>query len=138
MKILIVDDEEICRDKIANLLSPYGECVESASGADALCSFGHAIGQGKPFDLVTLDIDMPDLRGQDVVKAIRQWESRNSFILPCARRVKILMLTVMGDASNIFKAFKQTCDDYVVKPITPVKIRASMAKLGFVGDGQTE
>lgn len=130
MRILVVDDEETSRDKVANLLSDYGECAEATDGSAALCLFGHAHGMGKPFDLITMDVEMPNLRGQDVVRAIRNWERRNEQDLS-GKKATIVMLTSMTGAGAIFEAYEQSCDDYVVKPITPAKVRASMEKLGI-------
>ena len=132
MNILIVDDEEISRDKVSNLLSEYGECTLAEEGSDALCQFGFAHGEGKPFDLITMDIDMPGLRGQDVVKALRRWETRHGVLDSQGRKtVKIVMLTSMSDTGSIFGSFRQFCDDYIVKPVMPEKIKASLAKMGL-------
>ncbi len=132
MKILIVDDEEISRDKVSNLLSEFGECTAAEEGSDALCLFGFAHGEGAHFDLVTMDIDMPGLRGQDVVKAIRRWESKRVELGADPGRVKIVMLTSMSDSHSIFVSYRHLCDDYIVKPITPEKIWSSLVKVGLI------
>ena len=132
VRILVVDDEEISRDKVANLLSDYGDCTEAANGSAALCQFGFAHGSGRPFDLITMDIDMPDLRGHEVVQAMRNWEDRSDHGAG-DKKAAIVMLSSMTSGDAIFEAFKQACDDYIVKPITPAKVRDCIAKLGIVG-----
>jgi two-component system, chemotaxis family, chemotaxis protein CheY len=131
MNILIVDDEVVSRSKVAKLLSAYGECTEAEDGATALCLVGYAHGAGKPFDLVTMDIEMPGMRGPDALKAIRAWETKLGRTYPSGKCVKVVMLTSSGDMENVYDSFKQLCDDYIVKPVTPDKIRECVAKLGF-------
>lgn len=131
MKILIVDDEVVSRAKVSKLLSAYGECTEAEEGMMALCLFGFACGNANPFTLVTVDVEMPGLRGPDVVRAIRGWEAKMGNPYPGAKNAKIIMLTSHSDMTNIYDAYKEFCDDYIVKPISPDKIRDSLRKLGL-------
>ena len=135
MNILIVDDELVSRVKITKLLSAYGTCTAVEDGPAALCAFGFAFGSGKPYDLIAMDVDMPGLRGQDVVKAIRSWETRLGVErpeeFPTRQNVRIVMVTASRDMTVISSSYQQLCDDYLVKPVTPDNIRASLVKLGL-------
>ena len=135
MNILIVDDEPVSRVKLGKLLLAYGNCATAEDGPSALCQFGFAFGIGKPFDLIAMDIEMPGLRGQDVVKAIRNWETRISIEhpmeYPVVQNVKIVMVTASGDMNAVTSSYRQLCDDYIVKPVTPENVRAALVRMGL-------
>ena len=135
MKMLVVDDDLVSRVKVTKLLSAYGQCTAVEDGPAALCAFGFAYGIGKPYDLIALDVEMPGMRGQEVVKAIRAWETRLSVEAPeeypVHQSVKIVMVTSSRDMSIISSSYQQLCDDYIVKPVTPENILASLVKMGL-------
>lgn len=136
MNMLVVDDELVSRIKVTKLLSAYGSCTAVEDGPAALCMFGFAHGIGKPYDLIALDVEMPGLRGQEVVHAIRKWETRLGVECPeeypIAQNVKIAMVTASRDMDVISSSYEQLCDDYIVKPVTPEKILESLVKMGLV------
>ena len=131
MRILVVDDDDISRTKITNILSRYGDCVEAEDGQEALCYVGLAMGQGHPFDLITMDVEMPGLKGHDVVKAIRRWEKMICPSKASFRPVKVVMLTSKTGMKTIYAAHKQSCDQYVIKPVTPENIHECLANIGL-------
>lgn len=78
MRILIVDDE-LSRKKAQRILSQHGQCDIAINGTEALDAFRLAHEEGKPYDLITMDILMPDIDGIEALKGIREWEeSRKS------------------------------------------------------------
>lgn len=132
MNILVVEDEVVSRVKVGKLLAAYGTCAEAEDGPTALCAVGQAHGAGRPFDLITMDIEMPGMRGPEVVKAIRRWEAKIGISYPEGPCVKIVMLTCSADMDNVYSSFKMLCDDYIVKPVTPQKIRDALLRLGMI------
>ena len=74
MKIMIADDDFVCRMLLQKLLSPLGECVTVINGLEAINAFRVALSEKAPFDLLCLDIMMPEMDGQDALKAIRRIE----------------------------------------------------------------
>ena len=74
MRILVVDDELVSREKMKHIMSSLGECDEAASGQDALKAFSEARTDGKQYDLITLDISMPEMDGTEVLGRIRTME----------------------------------------------------------------
>ena len=63
MKILVVDDELVSRKKMQKIMELVGECVVAENGTDAVAAFKEAIENESPFDLISLDIAMPDMSG---------------------------------------------------------------------------
>ncbi len=71
MKTLIVEDDFICRKLLQTFLSGYGATDVAANGVEALLAVSQAINEDEPYDLICLDILMPELDGHKVLKQIR-------------------------------------------------------------------
>jgi two-component system chemotaxis response regulator CheY len=127
MKTLIVEDDFVSRKVMLAYLHPLGECDIAANGTEALEAFLLAHADGAPYTLITLDIMMPEMNGQEVLKRIRQTEEARS--LPPA---KIIMTTALGDSENIMTAFKNQCEGYLVKPIMYADFTGLLRELGFM------
>ena len=101
-KILIVEDEE----KVANFLKKGlqiqgWESSIAPDGNTAISLFKH-----KNFDLVILDVGLPDINGLEVCQIIRKDNTQ----LP------ILMLTALGSINDKLSGYEAGIDDYLVKP----------------------
>ncbi len=129
MHTLIVDDDVVSRRVLLEILKPYGECAQAASGREAIAAFIAALDQ-HPFDLVLLDIQMPDLDGQETLAAIRALEARRG--VPSRLGVKIIMTTVNVDQHSIFTAFRNQCEAYMIKPVTSETVKINLEQFGLV------
>ena len=106
-RILVADDDAATRHGISRLLENAGfEVSEAADGIAAL----NAI-QEKQFDLVFLDIWMPDLSGLEVLARIRMGPSRP----------KVIVTTSDGTSETLLRAVKEQAYDYLSKPFPPRK-----------------
>ncbi len=102
--ILLVDDDEALRDIVTNQLSAQGYRVdEAADGADALAKL-----QTTSYDVMLLDINMPQKSGIDVLKHVKD----NG--LKC----KIIMLTGRVGFSIAMESLKLGADEYITKPFS--------------------
>ncbi len=114
-KVLIVDDEALVRNYVRRALATRGWTVTEASdGASALRLFG-----AEKFDLVVCDLKMPDMRGEEVARRIRE----------AAPAVKIIVIT--GSVSNITSPIVPgvDVDGFLIKPFGIDEIRALADKL---------
>lgn len=128
MKILIAEDEYIGRVLLAEMLSPFGSCDIAENGAQALEMVKNCI-DDEPYDLVCLDIMMPELDGQQVLQQIRQLEAERNM----DHVIKVIMTTALDDSGNIMKAFtKGECEGYLTKPIEKVKLIEQIQELGLI------
>ena len=120
MKSLIVDDEFANRELLAHILRPYGECVKVADGLEAVDVFRQHLAMGEPFDLVLLDIMMPNMDGQETLVAIRQAEKQvYGRSLHSKDYAFIIMQTAVDDPQQLVDSyFKGKCNGYLTKPIT--------------------
>jgi two-component system, chemotaxis family, chemotaxis protein CheY len=130
MRILIVDDEYVCRMTLKSLLSKSNDCDIATDGPMALAMFAKAHEDGVPYDLITMDVDMPGMSGPEVVGKIRQWEQEHKIHL-ADNEAKILMITVQQTPQCIVKSFREGCEWYLMKPVRPANVQAALAKLGL-------
>lgn len=136
MKALIVDDEFTSQLVLQKQLLQYGKTQVVATGKEAIDAFAEALMLQEPFDLVCLDIMMPDIDGQRVLKEIRALEEIEG--LHGSGGAKVIMVTSLGDKKNIMEAFKSQCEAYLVKPIDPDKLREHLVNYGLIEEGSDE
>ena len=131
MRILITDDDFVGRRKLRSILSPYGTCTDVSDGELAIRAFEEAHRRSEPFDLVSMDIDMPGLRGTSVVNMLRSWErhhtEKEGFVA-----AKVMMVTGMHDSKSVVSSFNAGCEAFITKPITPEKVRCALFELGLI------
>jgi response regulator RpfG family c-di-GMP phosphodiesterase len=111
-RILVVDDEApvrlLCRYA---LQSADVQCDEAANGALALQAI-----HGKRYDLVLLDIDMPEMRGTEVLRRLRQ--------APPSAHFKVIMFSGRACADEMAEMLLAGADDYLTKPFSTVQLAA--------------
>jgi len=115
MKTLIVEDDFTSRLVLQTFLSRYGECHIAVNGWEAVEAFRSALAGGQPYDLICMDIMMPEMDGREAAKHVRALEEAQG-ILP-ASGVKIVMTTAVNDVKEVMRCFGELCDAYLVKPI---------------------
>lgn len=70
MKSLVVDDELTTRLMLKKILSPFGTCDTISNGTEAIKAYWLALKDKEPYDLICLDILMPDVNGKTVLKKL--------------------------------------------------------------------
>ena len=111
--ILIVDDNEDNRYTLQLLLESDGhERIASASGGNEAI----ALVEKKKFSLVLLDMMMPDLNGDEVLKIIKG--------NPDTRDIPVVMISADSDTEKVSKCIELGADDYLPKPFNPTILRA--------------
>jgi diguanylate cyclase (GGDEF)-like protein/PAS domain S-box-containing protein len=113
--LLVVDDEELNRDMLSQRLELNGYTVTAVeSGRQALAFLArHA------FDVVLLDVMMPDLNGLDVLRMLRRTHS--------SAELPIIMVTARDQSEDVVEAFGLGANDYVTKPIDLPVVLARIA-----------
>ena len=111
-RILIVDDETANRSMLALVLNASGYyCEEAADGVLALEALA-----ARPFDLVLLDIDMPNMKGTEVLPRLRE--------NPPCQNLKIIMISGRATADDLANLMLAGADDYLVKPFSGTQLKA--------------
>lgn len=116
MKALVVEDEFISRNILLAFLSDRGQCDVAINGREAVEAFERAYTEGAPYDLVCLDLSMPEMNGHDALRHMRFTEVKQGIY--GLDRVRIIITTVHWDAENMFPAFRGECDGYLAKPVS--------------------
>jgi two-component system chemotaxis response regulator CheY len=113
------------------ILTDYGDVDEVNDGPGAIEAFDRAWSEGRPYDVIFLDIMMPDMSGHEVLKVLR--EKERALRLPQIREVKIIMTTALDNAESVSQAFYEgRASGYLVKPIYGRSIVNEMKKLGII------
>ncbi|MES9995527.1 response regulator [Desulfovibrio aminophilus] len=131
MRALIVEDEFTSRRLLENILAPYAEGMSVTNGEEAVAAFAEGLVEGKPFDLVCMDIMMPSMDGQQAVRTIRQLESASG-VKP-ADEAKIIMITALDDPKNVVSAYYHGgAAAYLTKPINVREFLDLIRDMGLI------
>ncbi len=113
--VLIVDDEKVVRDSLAEWLTETGFEVSTAEdGYEAL----KIIDEVSP-GVVVLDMKMPGMSGIDVMRSIREKNKKTS----------IIVITAYGSIDNAVEAMKLGASDYIAKPFPPDRLEAAIGQV---------
>ncbi len=111
-KLLAVDDDPMNRDMLSRRLEKLGyEVTDASNGREALSKL-----KDGNFDLVLLDILMPDLDGFQTLEFMKAD--------PRLRHVPVIMLTALDDVASTVRCIEAGAEDYVPKPFNPTVLRA--------------
>jgi len=131
MKILIVEDDFISRRILKEILAEFGNCDVVVDGEEAIQAFQLAHEEKAPYDLICLDIMMPNMDGHEALSRIREFEKERS--ISGASEVKVIMVTALDDPKTVFKAYyRGGATSYIVKPIEKEKLVEELRVLGLI------
>jgi two-component system chemotaxis response regulator CheY len=128
MRILIAEDDLTCRLLLSELLSGHGRCDAVVDGVEAVEAVRQALESDKPYDLICLDIGMPNLDGHGALKKIRALEEKVERFVG-ARGARIVMVTSATTPQDVVAAFREQCDGYLPKPVTAQKLSELLKNL---------
>ena len=123
MRILIVDDDYVSRAKLKAVLSSYGDCDGVQNGKIAISIVESAIQEGLPYDLITIDINMPVIDGHYVLHEIKHSEELHSL----SNNAKIIIVSKLEAVPPHYREYDAFCQ----KPVSRDKINEFMKDLGF-------
>ncbi len=132
MRVLIVDDDEDCRELLLDHISPFGKCEFAINGLEAIDWVKKAYNEEDPFDFITLDVMMPELDGLSTLTKIREYEDSQGIARNAG--VKVMMISAVDDINKIRQSFNDQCEAYVVKPFDREKVLYGMKQLGIISD----
>lgn len=120
MKTLVVEDDFTCRLLLQTLLAAYGDCHVAVNGTEAVEAFRAAAGSQSPYDLICMDILLPGMDGEGVVRQVRALEEARG--IQSTNGAKIVMTTSVSDLKKMMRCFDGLCDAYLVKPIETAEL----------------
>jgi two-component system cell cycle response regulator len=111
-RILVVDDSRTNRNLLARRLEQYGHTVINAEhGREALSLMGT-----QSFDLVLLDVLMPELDGYQVLASMKQDTALHD--------IPVIMISAVDEIDSVVRCIELGAEDYLPKPFDPVLLRA--------------
>lgn len=132
MRALVVDDDVTSRRLLRRLLAPFGECDVAVNGWEALEAFTCALTGSHPYDLICLDLMMPDLNGYEALSKIRMHEAKTG--IGDDDRVKVIVTTSHAEREHVVAAAQRQCNAYLVKPIDKERLLKQLQTLGLVSE----
>ncbi len=130
MKILIVEDAFACRKILLGHLKQFGECDQAEDGIRAVNAVEIALQYNEPYNLICLDIMMPNMDGQEALREIRKLEAQYGKVGDDA--ATIIMTTAIDDQKNVYDAFRANIDAYLVKPISREQLFHKLEELNLI------
>jgi len=130
MKILIVEDDFICSKVMKLILDQQGKCDTAIDGAEGVKFVDKALNDKEPYDLICLDIMMPNMNGHEALDKIRESERQHGFHI--GQGAKILMTTALSDHKSVMQSFKGECDGYLIKPISKDAVNEKIKEIGLI------
>lgn len=127
MKTLVVEDDFTCRLLLQCLLEAYGPSHAVVNGKEAVEAARAAMDEGEPYDLICLDILMPEMDGQQALRKIRNYEESQGIYSEDG--AKIVMTTSLNDIETVSSAYYGLCDAYLTKPISRERLIKELRKL---------
>lgn len=127
MKTLVVEDDRVSRLFLKAALSRFGECRTAVNGREAVEAVTAARKEGHPFDLVCMDIMMPEMDGQAALEKIRECERSAGQLA-----TKIIMTTAVAERNRVATAVAGPCDAYLLKPIKLETLLQHLRALGLI------
>ncbi len=111
--ILVVDDERGPRESLRMILEPIHRVLQAASGAEALETLST-----QAVDLLTLDLNMPGMKGQDVMRTVRR-------DFP---QIEVVVITGCGSVESAAEGIRYGICDYLQKPFDVVQVGAAVTR----------
>ena len=130
VKCLVVDDDELGREMIATYLDGLADCEMAVNGVQAVEMFRNAFEGGTPYDLIILDIVMPEMDGNTAAQEIRLIEKEWGVSINEGVSIMVLSsLNTPGDVIHAYVSAKSAA--HLVKPVHPDKLLATLGKMGI-------
>lgn len=130
LRILLAEDDFACRLLLQTFLSRYGECHVAVNGTEAVEAFRAAMEHKQPYELICMDIMMPEMDGREAVGRIRAIEEASGILSTCG--VKVIMTTTVEDVKEVISCFQELCDAYLMKPIDLADLLNQMKRFQLI------
>jgi two-component system chemotaxis response regulator CheY len=123
IRVLLVDDFEMARVMLRGALEDLGfkNLEEAENGSVALMKLQTAIAEGRPYELVFCDWNMPDMTGIELLHVCAEQAD--------LKNLPIIMVTAQDERHHIVTALKAGAVDYIVKPISPAAFKKKVTHI---------
>jgi len=130
LRTLLVEDDFASRLLLQTFLSRYGECHIAVNGKEAVEAVSFLLERGRRYDLICMDIMMPEMDGREAVRQIRALEEQHGILSTYG--TKIIMTTAVDDIKEVIQCFHELCDSYLTKPIDLTELLKHLRSYGLI------
>ncbi len=125
MRIMIIDDVFMNVLRLKEAVRPFGDADGFQNAREGLEALKFAYLIKEPYDLLFLDIMMPEMSGFEVLEAVVAAGKD----LPPKARTKVVMVTARSQEDSVRQAIRSGASGYVIKPFHDERIRAEVTRL---------
>lgn len=130
MRVLVIDDEFDTRRLLQKILHPFGYVDVAMDGEEGVEAFHTALRDNEPYDLITMDLLMPNSDGQQALREIREIEKEKG--ISTDKAVKIIVISGLDDSKELHDAFFiGEATTYLVKPVRRQILLDEIIRLGL-------
>jgi two-component system chemotaxis response regulator CheY len=128
MRALVVEDDFTSRTLLVKIISSFFEVDAAVNGEEAVQAYLAAEEVGRPYDLMLMDIMMPEMDGISALEKIQELSEGRML-----DRTKVIMTTALSDPKTVIKSFHDGwASAYIVKPVERDQLYKELEKLGFI------
>ncbi len=130
LRCLVVDDDELSREMLVAMLADCAVCDVVCNGKEAVERFAKSL-TSIGYDVIFLDILMPEMDGHEASRIIRQMEQERG-ISP-DRGVNIVVLTSLNTPDDIIQSYMSAQSAaHLIKPVKPEKLKKTLHRMGLI------
>ena len=130
MKCLVIDDDFDSRRLLQKILHPFAYVDVATDGEEGVLAFHQALKENEPYQLITLDLVMPNSDGQQALREIREIEKEMGIAQKDG--VKIIVVSGLDDNQEIHDAFfLGNATSYMMKPVRRQILLEEVENLGL-------
>ncbi len=130
MRTLVVEPSPVNRAFLLGVMEDQGPCVAAATAGEGLRLFLQALEREEPFDVVFLDVQLPDMNGLQALETMRAEEARLG--VPPLKAAKALITSAADDERAAARAYFQgQAISYLTRPLTVGKIFNELERFGL-------
>lgn len=124
LNTLLIEDSIIECKLMTKMLENYCNVTAVHCGLDGLREYYKSLEEGgTKYDVILLDINMPNMNGDEVLKHIQVHEDVLERF-----HARVIMVTANGDKATVMKLFALGCEEYIVKPINKEQLIKAILK----------
>jgi len=122
LRSLVVEDDPPSVLLLKTFLGRYGQCDTASNGREGVDACRAAIAEERGYDLICMDLIMPETGGREAVQQVRMLEQSAGYAAGAG--AKIVMMTAVDDIREVIRCFQEFSDAYLNKPVNlPVFLR---------------
>lgn len=130
MRILIIEDDPVSALYMEQVLIEFGATEVAEDGRKGLLAFERALSRQEPFDVLFVDLMLPEMDGHQTLERIRALE--DSLGLPPQRRAKAIVVTSSEDQRHVTRAFfRGEAVAYLNKPVSRERMAEELHRFGL-------